>query len=76
MKVERYRLLLGSNTNELHARQFRGQFAEILRHFDRLLDRNLVRRRVHHFAVGKKSGGITQPDRVPVGFNLSRCRPA
>jgi putative hydrolase of the HAD superfamily len=33
----RYRLLLGSNTNELHARQFRRQFADVLRHFDELV---------------------------------------
>jgi len=33
----RYRLLLGSNTNELHARQFRRQFADTLRHFDALV---------------------------------------
>jgi FMN phosphatase YigB (HAD superfamily) len=33
----RYRLLLGSNTNELHARQFRRQFAEVLGHFDTLV---------------------------------------
>jgi putative hydrolase of the HAD superfamily len=33
----RYRLLLGSNTNELHARQFRNQFADHLRHFDALV---------------------------------------
>ncbi len=33
----RYRLLLGSNTNELHARHFRRQFAEVLRHFDALV---------------------------------------
>ena len=32
----RYRLLLLSNTNELHSRQFRGQFAEVLDRFDRL----------------------------------------
>jgi glucose-1-phosphatase len=30
----RYRLLLGSNTNELHARQFCAQFADWLRYFD------------------------------------------
>jgi putative hydrolase of the HAD superfamily len=30
----RYRLVLGSNTNELHARQFRRQFDDVLRHFD------------------------------------------
>jgi FMN phosphatase YigB (HAD superfamily) len=33
----RYRLLLGSNTNELHARRFRRQFAEVLAHFDALV---------------------------------------
>jgi putative hydrolase of the HAD superfamily len=33
----RYRLLLGSNTNELHARQFRRQFAGTLAHFDALV---------------------------------------
>lgn len=30
----RYRLLLGSNTTELHARRFQREFAETLRHFD------------------------------------------
>jgi HAD superfamily hydrolase (TIGR01509 family) len=29
----RYRLLVLSNTNELHTRRFRGQFADTLRHF-------------------------------------------
>jgi putative hydrolase of the HAD superfamily len=33
----RVRLLLGSNTNELHARQFRRQFADHLCHFDHLV---------------------------------------
>lgn len=33
----RYRLLLGSNTNELHAGQFCRQFADTLSHFDRLV---------------------------------------
>jgi putative hydrolase of the HAD superfamily len=33
----RYRLLLGSNTNELHAAWFRRQFAGTLRHFDHLV---------------------------------------
>src|SRR5438132_14400189 len=33
----RYRLLLGSNTNELHARHFCEQFAGWLRHFDALV---------------------------------------
>jgi FMN phosphatase YigB (HAD superfamily) len=33
----RYRLLLLSNTNDLHARQFRGQFADVLAPFDGLV---------------------------------------
>jgi putative hydrolase of the HAD superfamily len=33
----RYRLLLGSNTNELHTRRFKKQFAETLVHFDSLI---------------------------------------
>jgi putative hydrolase of the HAD superfamily len=32
-----YTLVLGSNTNPLHAAHFREQFAEVLRHFDRLV---------------------------------------
>jgi putative hydrolase of the HAD superfamily len=32
-----YRLLLGSNTNELHARQFCRQFEEVFAHFDALV---------------------------------------
>lgn len=37
LKASGYTLLLGSNTNEIHARQFRRQFAESLAHFDRLV---------------------------------------
>lgn len=33
----RQRLLLGSNTNVIHARFFRRQFADVLRHFDHLV---------------------------------------
>ncbi len=33
----RYRLLLGSNTNELHTRRFKKQFADTLVHFDDLI---------------------------------------
>ena len=33
----RYRVLLGSNTNDIHARQFRSQFADVLSHFDALV---------------------------------------
>lgn len=37
LKGRGYRLVLGSNTNDLHATQFRRQFAETLAHFDRLV---------------------------------------
>lgn len=33
----RYRILLGSNTNDIHAQQFRRQFADVLAHFDALV---------------------------------------
>jgi glucose-1-phosphatase len=37
LKRRGYTLVLGSNTNDLHAAQFRRQFAETLGHFDRLV---------------------------------------
>ena len=37
LKGRGYTLVLGSNTNGLHASQFRRQFAETLGHFDRLV---------------------------------------
>jgi glucose-1-phosphatase len=37
LKGSGYTLVLGSNTNDLHAAQFRRQFAEPLAHFDRLI---------------------------------------
>ena len=37
LKAAEYRLVLGSNTNDLHAAQFRRQFAGTLGHFDRLV---------------------------------------
>jgi glucose-1-phosphatase len=33
----RYRILLGSNTNDIHACHFRTQFADVLSHFDELV---------------------------------------
>ncbi len=33
----RYRLVLGSNTNAIHARRYLSQFAPVLRHFDELV---------------------------------------
>jgi putative hydrolase of the HAD superfamily len=37
LKAKGYTLVLGSNTNDLHAARFRRQFAEVLAHFDRLV---------------------------------------
>jgi glucose-1-phosphatase len=37
LKRRGYTLVLGSNTNDLHAAQFRRQFADTLAHFDRLI---------------------------------------
>lgn len=37
LKAQGYPLVLGSNTNDLHAAQFRRQFAATLAHFDRLV---------------------------------------
>jgi putative hydrolase of the HAD superfamily len=37
LKRRGYTLVLGSNTNDLHAARFRRQFAETLAHFDRLV---------------------------------------
>lgn len=37
LKRSGYRLFLGSNTNELHIRHIRGQFNEVLSHFDALI---------------------------------------
>lgn len=37
LKGQGYTLVLGSNTNDLHAAQFRRQFADSLAHFDRMV---------------------------------------
>jgi putative hydrolase of the HAD superfamily len=37
LKGRGYRMVLGSNTNDLHAAQFRRQFADTLAYFDRLV---------------------------------------
>src|ERR1017187_659023 len=48
---------------------------EILAHLDGLFNRDLVRRRIHHFAVGQHSRRIAEPHRIPVGLDFTRCRP-
>ena len=52
------------------------QKLELLGHLHGLLDGDLVRRRVHHFAVGQHARGIAEPHRIPVGFDFARGRPA
>src|SRR5262249_43818867 len=47
---DRYPLLLGSNTNDLHARQFCRQFADTLRHFRHLVLSHQVGTRKPHLA--------------------------
>lgn len=37
LKEAGYTLILGSNTNDLHAARFRAQFADVLAHFDHLV---------------------------------------
>jgi putative hydrolase of the HAD superfamily len=59
----RYRLLLGSNTNDLHARQFRRQFAEPLRYFDALV-------LSHEIGVRKPRAGFFQHCQ-----ELAQCAP-
>ena len=54
LKRQGYTLLLGSNTNILHARFFRRHFAETLDHFDHL---------VFSYEVGE-----LKPDRVLPGL--------
>ena len=49
----RYRLLLGSNTNAIHARFFKQQFADVFRHFDALV-------LSHEIGVRKPQAGFFQ----------------
>ena len=42
----------------------------------RLFRRDLVRRRVQEATAGQHAGWVSQPDRVPIRLDLSRCRPA
>jgi FMN phosphatase YigB (HAD superfamily) len=61
-----YRLLLGSNTNELHSRHFRRQFAEILRHFDALV-------LSHEIGVRKPRAGFFEHCRLLAGCAAEEC---
>lgn len=54
----RYRLLLGSNTNELHAGQFRRQFADTLQHFHALVLSHEVGTRKPHAGFFQHCQGL------------------
>src|SRR5947209_6081361 len=60
----RYRLLLGSNTNELHSRHFRRQFADVLRHLDHVV-------LSHEIGIRKPQAGFYEHCR-----RLAGCAPA
>ncbi len=58
----RYRILLGSNTNELHAGQFRKQFADVLSHFDALVLSHEIGTRKPDAAFFRHCHGLAQAD--------------
>jgi putative hydrolase of the HAD superfamily len=61
-----FRLVLGSNTSELHSRRFRGQFAETLEHFDaQVLS--------HEIGVRKPNAGFYEHCRRLAGFGAGEC---
>jgi putative hydrolase of the HAD superfamily len=62
----RYRLLLGSNTCDLHARQFRRQFADTLRHFDALV-------LSHEVGVRKPTAAFFEHARDLAGCGPQEC---
>jgi glucose-1-phosphatase len=77
----RYRLLLLSNTNELHALQFRRQFADTLAHFDALVLSHEVGLRkpcadiythCHQFAEGEPSQCLFIDD-LPANIEAARA---
>jgi len=59
-----YRLLLGSNTNELHSRHFRRQFADVLRNMDAVV-------LSHEIGVRKPKAGFFEHCQ-----HLAGCAPA
>jgi len=62
----RYRLLLGSNTNDLHATWFRKQFADTLRHFDHLV-------LSHEIGVRKPDAGFFEHCGRVAGAEPGQC---
>lgn len=61
-----YRLFLASNTNELHAQQFRRQFAEVLRHFEALF-------LSYEIGVCKPEAGFFQHCQEQAGCRPEQC---
>jgi putative hydrolase of the HAD superfamily len=62
----RYRLLLGSNTNELHAQHFRRQFADVLGQFHALV-------LSHEIGIRKPSAGFFAHCQRQAGCPASAC---
>jgi glucose-1-phosphatase len=62
----RYRLLLGSNTNDLHSRHFRRQFADTLGHFDSLI-------LSHEIGVRKPKAGFFHHCQKQAGASPEQC---
>ena len=63
---EGYRLFLLSNTNDLHSRQFRRQFSEVLSYFDGLV-------LSHEVGVRKADPGIYQACQARAGRPAAEC---
>jgi putative hydrolase of the HAD superfamily len=62
----RFRLLLGSNTNELHSRQFRRQFADHFRYLDALV-------LSHEVGVRKPQAGFFRHCQKLAGCGPEEC---
>ncbi len=71
-----HRLGESAVVGEARTRRKQDQELEFRRHGGHLRRRHLVRRGVHHPAVGEHAGRIAQPHRVPVGLDLTGGRPA
>ncbi len=59
-----------------HCRREENKELILLANFDRFFRRDVVRWRIEQSRALQQTGGIRQPYRVPVGFNLARGRPA
>jgi putative hydrolase of the HAD superfamily len=62
----RYQILLGSNTNPIHSRRFREQFADVFRHFDALI-------LSHEIGVRKPRPGFFQQCQTLAKGSVNEC---